>query len=76
ALARTRNLDEVPLLIEALEDPDAEVFRAAFDGLRFISRKFIGGSAPRQPDQAERIRAIDHWESWYRSIRPVADPQE
>lgn len=76
ALARTRNLDEVPLLIEALDDPDAEVFRAAFDGLRFISRKFIGGSAPRQPDQAERIRAVDHWESWYRSIRPVADPQE
>src|SRR5262249_9566063 len=37
SLARTRNLDHVPTLIFALEDPDAEVFREAVTGLRFMS---------------------------------------
>ena len=72
ALARTRNIDEVPTLIYALSDPDGEVVQAAVEGLRFLSRK-----APKSPgtvitDDASRRAAIEFWKSWYRALRPDA----
>jgi hypothetical protein len=78
ALARTRELDHVPLLIFALRDPDWGVVREARDGLRFISRKFdqLGPEIPidedfdREQIEAARHKAIEAWKAWYRSIRP------
>jgi hypothetical protein len=78
ALARTRDLDQVPLLIFALRDPDWGVVREARDGLRFISRKFeqwgpeipYGDDYDRERIEAERHKAIEAWKDWYRSIRP------
>ena len=77
-LARTRELDHVPLLIFALRDADWRVVREARDGLRFISRKFeqLGPDIPydddydRQEIEAARNKAIEAWKAWYRSIRP------
>lgn len=72
ALARTRDLDQAPLLIEALKDPDPLVFSAANDGLRFMSRKFYGAGFWGGSDEKTRQDAIAQWKAWYLSIRPGA----
>lgn len=72
ALARTRNLDEVPLLIEALKDPDPLVFNAANEGLRFISRKFYGAGFWGGSDEKVREQSREQWIAWYLAIRPNA----
>lgn len=76
ALARTRNLDEVPLLIEALNDSDPRVFGAAYDGLRFISRKFDGVGHATGEDEQTRQAAREQWKAWFQSIRPGFDFDE
>jgi hypothetical protein len=72
-LARRRNLDDVPYLIFALEDPEAQVVRQADDGLRFISRRFDGAAVTQDADDPTmRAQKIESWKDWYRSIRPNA----
>jgi hypothetical protein len=76
ALARTRDLDQVPTLILALSDPDERVVAEAHQGLRFISRKLgsIGSEPP--PAGPERRAAIKGWKAWYLAIRPNAEFEE
>ncbi|MHB1037182.1 MAG: hypothetical protein ACYC0Y_21395 [Pirellulales bacterium] len=76
ALGRGGDLDEVPTLIAALSDANAEVAREARDSLRRISRKFSEIGPPDEPTEEERRKAIDQWKAWYRSIRPDADFEE
>lgn len=72
ALARARDLDNVPTLIYALSDPDAQIVNAALEGLRFVSRKFQGlGDGPIK-DEPSRRAAIERWKNWYRTVRPEA----
>lgn len=66
-IGRTRNLDDVPLLIEALKDDDPQIYLAADEALRFISRKFAGTGKSTRPE------IIPIWKAWYRSIRPDAE---
>ncbi len=75
AIARNRDLDNVPALIFALSDPDKHVIRAARDGLRFISRKFDGFQMPDivKPKSKDVRKAQTKWKAWYDSIRPDAD---
>jgi hypothetical protein len=70
ALARLRNLDDVPLFIHALADEDWRVVQAARDALRRISRKLddFGVSVTDTPMQ--RARAIERWKAWFRAVRP------
>lgn len=70
-LGRTRNLDDVPILIEALKDPDPVVFLAATDALRFLARKF-GDAGFFGVDEKGRKAAIEKWKTWYLEIRPDA----
>jgi hypothetical protein len=72
ALARSRNLDYVPLLIYALGDPDGVVVEEAYHGLRFVSRQFLGAASSPPAEEAERAAAIRHFKDWYLSIRPTA----
>jgi hypothetical protein len=69
-LSRTRNLDNAPLLIFALEDEDWDVVREARDGLRFLSRKFERLGPPVPCQEFERREAIEKWKAWYASVRP------
>jgi hypothetical protein len=71
-LGRTRNLDEAPLLIEALKDPDPVVFIAANQALRFLARKFGDAGFYGGADENGRKQAIEKWKAWYREIRPDA----
>jgi hypothetical protein len=69
-LGRSGDLDNVPMLIRALDDRDAEVMLAARDGLRRLSRKFNGFGMPDEPTDQQRSQAIEKWKAWYLSIRP------
>jgi hypothetical protein len=76
-LARTRDLNQVPILLEALKDPDGEVFLAANDGLRFISRKFVlpvFGNG--NNDDAAHKAAINYWKNWYKSLHAEVELEE
>jgi hypothetical protein len=73
ALGRVRELDNVPVLIYALSDPDMRVVREADKGLRFISRKLDGVGLPEEPKAEQTRAAIAAWKGWYQSIRPNAE---
>ena len=84
-LSKVRDLDNVPMLLFALSDPDVRVVRQADQGLRFISRKFRGIGLPlvlAPPNNNEEIPAGEWpevkaaqkaWKQWYLSIRPDAE---
>jgi hypothetical protein len=86
ALAKRRNIDDVPILILALNDEDPAVVEEARDGLRRISCKFDGFGLPDYPagdDEAAvekwktaRDAAVEDWENWYLAVRPDADFEE
>jgi hypothetical protein len=73
ALGRVRELDNVPLLVYALSDPDMRIVREADKGLRFISRKLDGVGIPEEPKPADAKSGISAWKAWYQSIRPSAE---
>lgn len=70
-LARTSDLDVVPLLIDTLTDPDESVVGIAREGLQLLSRKLegLGPPSPSTPDQ--RRHAAEGWRAWYAGIRPL-----
>ncbi len=70
ALAKARNFDDVPLLIEALQSEDDEVFRAADEGLRLMSRRLGVPPLGQQLTNAERAGIVRRWQSWYQTIFP------
>jgi hypothetical protein len=72
ALGSVRDLDNIPTLIYALNDPDRRVAEAALRGLKFVSRKFSGVGMRSNSTDEQRQLAIDAWKKWYLSIRPDA----
>lgn len=73
SLAQVRDLDNVPVLIYALSDPDIRIVRAADRGLRFVSRK-IEGVMPIENGSKETKAALrSAWSKWFLSIRPDAE---
>lgn len=72
ALEKTRDLDNVPIFIYALGDPDNRVVLRARNSLRSLSRKFDGFGLPEDPEEGEKIAAIRKWKEWYLSLRPSA----
>ena len=72
-LGKVREMDNVPLLIYALTDPDVRIVLEADRGLRFISRKFAGVGLPAQPTQQQVRDAQALWKAWFTSIRPDAE---
>lgn len=73
AISRSRDLDQVPVLIHLLNDANFDVLRESRDALRGISRKFDGIGPGLRPTADERAKAIDQWKAWYLSIRPDAE---
>jgi hypothetical protein len=70
ALARLRNLDDVPLFIHALADEDWRVVQAARDALRLISRKLDDFGVSLRDTPMQRAQAIERWKAWFRAVRP------
>lgn len=73
SLSQARDLENVPVLIYALGDPDWRVAKEARDGLRLISRRFDGFDMPDASTPAQRTAAQLNWKKWYLSIRPEAE---
>jgi hypothetical protein len=73
AISRSRDLDQVPVLIYLLNEQNVDVLRESRDALRVISRKFDGIGPGLKPTPEERAKAIEDWKAWYLSIRPEAD---
>jgi hypothetical protein len=78
-LAKSRDLDNVPILLYALTDPidpqkpDYRIVREADKGLRFISRKFDGVGLPEDPKPSHVKDAQKAWKEWFLSVRPDAE---
>ncbi len=72
-LGKSRDLDNVPILLYALTDPDLRIVRQADQGLRFISRKFAGVGLPEEPMAHHAKEAQQAWKEWFLSIRPDAE---
>ena len=73
ALGKARKLDDVPLLIHALRDPDDRVTLAARDALRYISRKLTGYGLRFPATAADKETAAKKWGQWYLAIQPGAE---
>lgn len=73
SLAKDRNLDNVPVLLYALSDPDIRVIREADRGLRFISRKLEGVVTIDAPTKETLTALRVRWKQWYLSIKPDAE---
>jgi len=72
-MGRTRDLDNVPALIYALDDPHWPVVREARDALRFVSRRIEGFEVPDQEIERSKMREYQiKWTKWYQTIRPDA----
>jgi hypothetical protein len=71
-LSQMRDLESVPALILALDDPDWQVAVAADEGLQFIGRKINPGLGEK-PDKDVRAAAVQRWKDWYLAVRPDAE---
>ena len=86
ALARSRNLNYVPVFLEALHDNNVDVLVEANNGLCWLSRRPRGvglpvnpleglaeGAPQEQRDEAVnkwREQTIRRWTEWYQQVRP------
>lgn len=73
ALGNARNLDHVPALIAALDDPDPAVVREAHDALRRVSRRWSVPDLPKEPNDVQRRAVVEDWKKWYLAVRPEAE---
>jgi hypothetical protein len=64
-------LENVPLLIDALTDPDEPVVTTAREGLQLLSRKVDGLGPPTPSTPEQRREAAQRWRAWYAGIRPL-----
>jgi len=71
ALAHTSDLDVVPVLVEALLDPDDDVVASAKQGLQLLSRKIDGLGPPPGANLDARRAAAVRWREWYNAIKPL-----
>ncbi|MBN1395366.1 MAG: hypothetical protein JW959_10115 [Pirellulales bacterium] len=71
-LGKTRNLDNVEVLLYALTDPVPEVAIAANEALGRIRRNSDAVSLPEKFTEEQRHLAFEQWKAWYLSIRPDA----
>ncbi len=71
ALAHTGDMDVVPALIQAIEDPDDDVVNSARLGLQMISRKIEGLGPPSPSTIEQRKEAAAQWREWFTAIKPL-----
>lgn len=69
-LGRSEDLDQVPVLIDALSDEDPYVPQLAEESLRLLSRKLSHPKMEVASEPAQRKAAIEFWKAWYLGLRP------
>lgn len=73
AIARSRNLELAPLLIQLLGDANAQVMLAAESGLQDLSRRYTAARLGAKPSDAERQKIQSDWKRWLEAVRPEID---
>ena len=73
SLGKVRDLENVPILLYALSDPDIRVVREADKALRFISRRLEGMGQTDELTKAQQLKLQLDWRKWYLGIRPDAE---
>jgi hypothetical protein len=71
-LGIARDFDSVPVIIAALQDPDDDVFIAAEEALKYMSRTISDPSENESITPNRRASAVRKWRNWFLSIRPNA----
>jgi hypothetical protein len=71
ALGRARNFDDVPVMIEAIRDPNPIVYQTAVDALRRFDRRIEDYGKPLPADDSLRAAEAALWRKWYHTIRPT-----
>ncbi len=72
-LGIARDIDSAPVIIAALQDPDDDVFIAAEEALKFMSRTISDPSENESITPGRRASAVRKWRNWFLSIRPNAN---
>jgi hypothetical protein len=77
-LGKSREAKFAPILIDALKDKDADVYTAARDGLRYVSRNVETFGLPtadkRTPDAVEK--GIERAQAWFRALDIETPPEQ
>jgi hypothetical protein len=73
SLGKVRDLDNVPILLYALSDPDIRVVREADKALRFLSRRLDGFGPVDELSKTQQQKLQLDWRKWYLAIRPDAE---
>lgn len=73
SLGKTRDMQNGPLLLYALSDPDLRVCVEADKALRYLSRKFEGVGLTFPATRQEVDAAAKAWREWYLSVQPDAE---
>lgn len=71
-IGRGANLDLVPRLIYALDDPDEHVAREACDALRRLTRSAGPGPLGGELTEDRRGAEVRYWKDWYLAVCPDA----
>lgn len=69
-LGRSEDINQVPELIYALTDPDAEVPVIAEESLRLLTRKLTVRHLDIDSTPEQKREAAAYWRKWYTSVRP------
>ena len=69
-LGRSEDINQVPELIYALTDPDAEVPVIAEESLRLLTRKLTVRHLDSDASLEDKKKAAEYWRKWYTSVRP------
>ena len=70
SIGKFREFDNVPFLIYALSDPEPEISKLAYEGLRFVSRKFNAQKLSTKPNKQEIDAIVKFWSKWYLEVVP------
>jgi hypothetical protein len=70
SLANSGDLNNAPILIYALSDPDWRVAREARDGLRLITRRISGFGMPDRPTRTQQRQEQLAWRDYLKSLKP------
>ena len=62
----------MPVLIRALDDPDAAIVREACQGLSLVSRELQPAEVPDPLTESDRQALVEKWKNWYLAVRPDA----
>lgn len=69
-LGRSEDINQVPELIYALTDPDAQVPVIAEESLRLLTRKLTVRHLEIDATPEQKREAALYWRKWYTSVRP------